>query len=486
MEILILKGFVFLILYSSFTGMKHYYKIINPFLALIIVVQFYSCATYYQMNNDFQSKFQKGQFEQSLNYLENKKKGGKGKDRLLFYFDKGVVCNILGKYELSNEYFTQADLYIEDFQRNYGFEMLAIISNPMVKPYKAEDYENVMVQYYKAKNFMALGNYEAALVEAKRLNEKLNKLSDIHKKKITYKQDAFAHLLMGLVYDANKDFNNAFIAYRNAYNIYKDSYIKNYGVAIPEQLKKDILRTAAKTGLWDEVDFFEKQWNVKYVEENNTGGEAVFFWQNGLGPVKSEWSLNFTVLPGEAGYITFVNDEWGFNLPFYVGNADERKRLIDLKIVRVAIPKFNERFLLFNNATLNIAGKTIPFQLTQNINNIAIQSLKDRMLRELGVALLRMALKQAAETAARKNEKEGLGFALSIFNAVTERADTRNWQTLPHSIYYSRVNLTQGKHEISINTTGRRGNVSKTDFIEITENGTKFYTFHNVESTTLR
>jgi hypothetical protein len=463
--------------------MKYYQKFIKLFLALIIVVQFYSCATYYQMNNDFQSKFQKGQFEQSLSFLENKKKGGKGKDRLLYYFDKGVVCNILGRHQLSNEYFTQADLYIEDFQRNYGYEMLAIISNPMVKPYKAEDFENVMIQYYKAKNYLALGDYSAALVEAKKLNEKLNQISDIHKKKITYKQDAFGHLLMGLVYDANKDYNNAFIAYRNAYNVYKDDYSKDYGVNAPEQLKKDILRTAAKTGLWDEIDFFEKQWNTKYVEEKHSGGEAVLFWQNGLGPVKSEWSINFTILPGQVGYVTFVNEEWGINLPFYVGNADERNRLVDLKIVRVAIPKFNERFSMYNRATINLAGKTGAFELAQDINKIAIQNLKDRMLRELGVALLRVALKQAAEITARKNDKDGLGMALSIFNAITEKADTRNWQTLPHDIFYTRINLPAGKHEFIVNTSGKRGNISKNGFVEIRNNQTTFHTINSVETT---
>jgi hypothetical protein len=463
--------------------MKEFQKIIKLFIALVIVVQFYSCATYYQANYDFQSKFQKGQFEQSLSFLDNKKKAGKGKDRLLYYFDKGVVCNILGKHQLSNEYFTQADLYIEDFQRNYGYEMLAIISNPMVKPYKAEDFENVMIQYYKAKNYLALGDYNAALVEAKRLNEKLNKISDIHKKKITYKQDAFGHLLMGLVYDANKDYNNAFIAYRNAYNVYKDDYSIDYGVNAPLQLKKDILRTAAKTGLWDEVDFFEKQWNIKYAEEKSNGGEAVFFWQNGLVPVKAEWSINFTIMPGNAGYVTFVNKEWGVNLPFYVGNAEERNRLADLKIVRVAIPKFEERFSMYNKAFVSFEAKTTEFELAQDINKVAIQNLKDRMLRELGVALLRVALKQTAEIAARKNDKDGLGMALSILNAVTEKADTRNWQTLPHAISYTRISLPEGRHEFTVNTTGKRGNISKNVFIDIKNNQTTFHTINSVETT---
>lgn len=33
----------------------------------------------------------------------------------------------------------------------------------------------------------------------------------------------------------------------------------------------------------------------------------------------------------------------------------------------------------------------------------------------------------------------GLGLAVGIFNFVTENTNTRNWQTLPHSIYYTRI-----------------------------------------------
>lgn len=448
---------------------------------LFLLTQLVSCATYYQMNSDFQTEFQRGNIEQALKVLDNKKKAEKGKNRFLFFADKAIVCNMLGKYELSNEYFTQADLYIEDFNKNYGYEILAIFTNPMVKPYQAENYENVMIQYYKAKNYMALGNYDAALVEAKRLNEKLLKISDIQKKNTTYKRDAFGHLLMGLIYDANKDDNNAFIAYRNAYNIYVEDYAKDYKVNAPEQLKKDLLRTAATTGLWDEVNYYEKQWNTKYIPAEKTNNDAVIFWHNGLIPVKAEWSINFTVMPGNNGNITFVNQEFGFSFPFYVNTPDERQRLTDLKIIRVAVPKFNERTPLFNKAQITSGSFTQSLEIAQNLNNIAFQNLRDRTLRDLGVSLLRMALKQAAEAAARKNEKQGIGFAIGLLNAITEKAETRNWQTLPHDIYYTRLPI--NNNEFNFNANGNRGNTNKRFKISAPIKGnTYFYTTYTLES----
>src|SRR5690606_12156763 len=152
---------------------------------------------------------------------------------------------------------------------------------------------------------------------------------------------------------------------------------------------------------------YRKQWNLTYSEEKQThSGSMVVLWHNGLSPVKSEWSINFTILPGEVGFVTFVNEEWGVNFPFYVGNSNDRQKLTDLKIVRMAIHKFIERPTVYSHSSISVAGKKMALEQTQNINGIAIQNLKDRMLREFGVALLRLALKQAAETAARKSDKE--------------------------------------------------------------------------------
>lgn len=471
----------------SLSDMKMQEEIYTKLSLLFIVVLFNSCATYYQIHYDFHRHFESGRLEEALKYLDSNKRAARGKDRFLYYVDKATVCNMLGKTSLSLEYFRQADLYIEDFQKNYGTELVALFTNPMIKPYKPEDFENVLIQYYQAKNFLSEKKFDAALIETRRLNEKLLVISDKHKKHITYKHDAFGHLLMGLIYDANNDANNAFIAYRNAYKIYVDEYSKYYGVQAPEQLKKDILRTAARTGLWDEVNYYERLWQMSYRSEEiaPNDGQVILFWHNGLGPVKSEWSINFTILPAEAGFVTFVSDEWGMQFPFYVENADDRRQLTDMKFIRVAVPRFVERKNVYQQGIVSVAGRQYFFELAQDIHNIATQNLKDRIWRELGTALLRMALKQSAETALRRSDKkrgDSLGFALSIVNALTEKADTRNWQTLPHDIYYTRINLPAGDYEFSVHLTGKVSNDTKRFQLKIKPNETVFHTVYSIDA----
>ena len=77
-------------------------------------------------------------------------------NRMLYWCNRGTVSFFQGKYEESNTYFNDADLYVEDYRKSFGNEALALVSNPMVKPYKPEDVEAVMVHYYKALNFIYL------------------------------------------------------------------------------------------------------------------------------------------------------------------------------------------------------------------------------------------------------------------------------------------------------------------------------------------
>ncbi len=59
---------------------------------------------------------------------------------------------------------------------------MALITNPMVKPYRPEDFEAVLVHFYKALNFIYLKNYEGALIECLRVNIVLQQLNDKYKK----------------------------------------------------------------------------------------------------------------------------------------------------------------------------------------------------------------------------------------------------------------------------------------------------------------
>jgi hypothetical protein len=445
---------------------------------------FSSCATYYQRNIKFQAQVSEGDFTKAKDYLE-KDKSKKGKNRILYLFNKGWVEWMMNQNNESNISLDEADKMAEDYQKNYGMEALALISNPGIKPYKAEDFEIVMINYFKALNYLNIGKYKEALVEVRRINEKLNQLNDKYPDhKNRYQNDAFANIVMGLIYDANKEYNDAFIAYRNAIDIYENSYLKNFNLSIPEQLKYDLLRAAYRVGFNEELRFYEQKFNMKYQVKPNDGGELVFFWHNGLGPIKSEWSINFAKTSNKDGFVTFANEQYGMSFPIYIGDKSENEKsgFSKLSFLRIAFPKYIERKPIYSNAELISNGTINQLQIAQDINGIAFKTLNDRMLREMGTAILRMATKKALEAAARK-ENDDLGSAISIVNALTEKADTRNWQTLPYQIAYTRVSLPEGENTVDFKMTSSTV-TAKTQTLKfnISKGKTTFFTFSSLDS----
>ncbi|MCW3786909.1 COG3014 family protein [Plebeiibacterium sediminum] len=441
-----------------------------------------SCATYYQKNYQLQNYIVSGDFNAAEKLLNKDTKSEKGINRVLFYMNQGMVNFTLGNYEKSNYYLNKADLYNEDYKSGYGNEALALISNPMVKPYKPEDFENVMVHYYKSLNYLMLQNYEEALVECRRVNIILQQLNDKYKKtKNKYSNDAFAHNLMGMIYDASGDKNNAFIAYRNAYEAYENSYSKLFNVKTPDQLKKDLVRTAYQSGLEQEYSNFSNLFNLEYNPESEPDGSLVFLWMNGFGPVKSEWSINFINSGYNDGWITFANEEYGLNFPIYIGNRkkNEQSAFRNLSFVRIAFPKYIEREPVYKQASVRIDSLHFNLELSQDINAIAFQSLQDRMVRELANGIARLVTKKALEQIAN-SENKNLGSVISIINAITEKADTRNWQSLPYSIYYSRIPLKEGKNKIELEI-GQGQQKEKLEF-NIKKGEDIFFTYHQLES----
>lgn len=448
----------------------------------------WGCATYYKQHQLFNEKFYSGDVEQANQILDNNKKDQRNKNKVLYYLNKGTLLWMMQNYDQSSKFFLLADHYIEDQGRNLGASALSLITNPTVKPYKPEDFESVLIHFYQTLNFLHMNNMQEALVECRRMNEKLYLLNDKYKsnQKNRYNDDAFAHVLMGLIYEATGDTNNAFIAYRNAYNIYQDNYTKNFDTPAPDQLKRDILRTAKLTGLDDQYNQYKKIFQCSYNAPSPDQGEIIFFWMNGLGPIKSEWSINFTTLSKGDGLLTLANEGENMNFPLPLSSLSTQKQtaLKDLDFLRIAFPKYMERRPIYSQANIWINDSLQqPMERAENINAIAFKTLKDRMIREMANSILRLATKKAMENYAR-SKNDNLGTLLSIANALTEKADTRNWQTLPHSIYYTRIRLPQGTHRIKLSLQSPSGlQQQQQEFtFNVKKGETQFFSFHNLES----
>jgi hypothetical protein len=437
----------------------------NYAVMLIFSLFISSCATYYQRSQELMTAVYANNLESAEKLLQDDAKWEKKRNNLLlFYLNKGTILWMSGKYNESNVYFQKADYFVEDYNKSIGSSVISILGSPKFTTYAGENFEQIMLHYYTVINYMKLQKLDEALIEAKRMLLKMQRITDAYKSENKYKRDAFAHTLVGIVYDARKEYNDAFIAYRNAWEVYKEDYSVQLNTAIPAQLKLDILRTAYLTGFFDEVRFFEKEFGIKYSpNNNNNSGELVAFWNNGLGPVKDELSINISIIPQGNGYVQFVNYELGIAFPMYVGEEDS-KGLADMRFIRMALPKYISRVSIFQQAKLRSNGTIFQFNLAQDINAIAYKSLQDRMLKELSAGILRLALKQlAVHKASQDKQKEGLALAASVLGAISEHADTRNWQLLPSDISYTRMRLDTGNQVVTFEASGENGAQVKKD-----------------------
>ena len=440
-----------------------------------------SCASYRQQSADYYAELEQGNYAQAEKALNKTRLLKKNRNRLLWLLEKGKLAHLQGNWVESNRHFNEADEIMESDRNSFGDVALSNLLNPMMKHYRAEDFEKYLVHYYKAINYMQLNDDEAALVEARRITLRTYMQDDKVGSKDKYKEDAFSFSLQGMIYEAANDINNAFIAYRNAVDVYLEANGRHYGTSLPTQLKKDVLRLAAQNAFTDELERYERLLGMNYQPEATPeGGELVLFWENGTVPVKVQEDFYFSVIKGAGGGL-FFNDSRGMynNIPFNggVGYNNDDINITDLRGFHVALPRYEAQPPLYSHAVILANGKSFAFEKAEDIANLATSTLKERMLRELTNTLTRMAIKKLAEAAVRhagssgsssgksgeedrkkeqkkKNQREALALGLQLFNMATEKADTRNWQSLPQTIYYARIPLQKGENKLVVTLQG--------------------------------
>lgn len=447
-------------------------------VALLLLIVFQSCGTYNTNTSDIESNLFNGEFDKAVTSIDKNKFLLKDRNRLLYLMEKGKVEHLRGNYDASNALFEQAYIMLDDrIKTNTGQAIAAKFTNPMAEPYKGEDFEKVTIHYYKALNYFMQGMPNEALVEAKRINIKLLEFNEKYSEnKNKYSEDAFSQILQGIIYESTGDINNAFIAYRNAYEIYERNNNQYFGVPLPEQLKQDLLRTTKWLGFREEHAQYLSKFGLAPENKSSTQksknieslspapaaevtGEAIVFWENGLGPAKDQ--IVITASGGGAFfYGTYMDDNIveEILIPIPTGT--------DIGYVNaIAIPKYRKRPSYYTRATVVVGDKEQPIELAQDFYPIAKQCLRDRTLRETIDLVLRFASKKAASAGLKAGFKELLGedagdlagLAGDIAGAVTEKADTRNWQTLPATIGYARLPLKEGINNFTIKKYGPEG-----------------------------
>lgn len=183
-------------------------SIVRPLLVVCAAAVLSGCAT--ARLNDARDQFRRGNAAgaaQTLDHLD-----AKGKDRVLILMERGTVRQAAGQYEQSAADFIRAHEELEKMTTiQVGQDTTSLVINDNVQDFRGAPYERTMIHVFAAMSHLAVGAFENAAVEARRIIQSLTPEA-----KGDYPDDAFSHYMAGFCLQMMDDPSNASLQYRKA------------------------------------------------------------------------------------------------------------------------------------------------------------------------------------------------------------------------------------------------------------------------------
>lgn len=462
-----------------------------PFLAALVLLT--GCGPSVNRYLLIEQSLLAGDPQRAAAIVEQTEKEYGAKGRVLYDMDRGMVLQLAGHYQQSSAALERAEEEVERlYTRTIRSETAAFLTNDNVLPYEGDAYEHVMINVIKAINYAAQGQLQGALVEARRIDHRLNVLSDRVKDATKYRNDGFARYVCGILYEAVGDLNNAFIAYRNAYEAYgaMSGWLK---MSAPPSLRADLLRTAEALDLAIEFTEYRQAFpDVAWqpIASQERLAQVVLISYNGRAPRKEDLFLDLPISL-DAAQLVLLN-RGVFRSPYQRDRvADSILYGLNGRVVRVALPRLvpqktqvtSERMTLTDSIGQPV---TVRSEVAQNITALAEKSLAERLPGITVKALARAATKYAmaegamigAQHAAGKDAAPWVGLLVGLvahgMAVASEEADKRSWQTLPDEIHVARAWVPPGQYQVSIQPSGQGATTKEGYTIALTEGQTMF------------
>jgi hypothetical protein len=127
------------------------------------------CRTYEQQNRVIQYWHQGSMTNAVAEATKMADKNANNKDAIVWRLEQGAVLRGAGQYEASNKAFDQAQAKIDDYATKakvrLGQETGALLSNQAELDYEGRAYDGIMLNTYKALNYLQLGEPDKTRVE---------------------------------------------------------------------------------------------------------------------------------------------------------------------------------------------------------------------------------------------------------------------------------------------------------------------------------
>jgi hypothetical protein len=377
--------------------MRSYYRPIGFTLIVCLVIS--GCAT--TPLDKARHQFEQGKPKAAIATLESEGTHSK-RSALLFLMNKGLIFHSLGDYKSSAQELRQAAKLMDSQDYiSLSQQTTTLLINDWAANYKGEYSERLWVHTYQMMNYLLLGQYDSAAVEARQ------SINVIKKHPQPLKDDWFTQTLMGLSFESTEKINDAYIIYKKlAENMPNPAAIARPLSSIAQQLgfSKDERKYTALTPS-----------KLKGLEPTKQG-ELILFFANGFIPQKT------------SGEIYAPPD------------------------IRISFPRYEDSYTSSPSFQVHVDSEEAPFTVVaSNLATIAKASLDARGKAIFAKHAARVGIKQSLVHNLKK-DNEAAAELLNLLFFLLENADTRGWDTLPENLAMLRIPLTPGTHDIVIRT----------------------------------
>lgn len=414
----------------------------NFFFAAILLVLasgLTGCSTYNEQNR-FAAPWMQGDLATAEKEATRKAdKAAGSKDEIIWRLEQAAILRTAGKYDESNAAFEQAqekiDRYAERAKVKVGAEAGALFSNQANVPYRGRSYDGIMLNTYRALNFLAKHDLDKARVEIIRAYQRQQDAVEDNRRRIEQTQEALDKekekrriekaekdpAFRGSVKQtySNLDSLKAYGDYVNPFTVYVDGLIFLAGAVDNSDLER------ARKSFERAATFTE---NNKFVKADLDALEAA---------VRGK-------LVEKVTYVIFEN-----------GRAPLRNQ------VRIDIPLFFTRLSYLGAAfpTLELQGGALSAlkvtaggtnettALLASMDSVIAQDFKNELPSIITKTIAATVAKGAASYALNEvANQEGGGIAglisqvgTAVYQLAVNIADLRTWTTLPKEIQIARI-----------------------------------------------
>ncbi|MDR1909988.1 MAG: hypothetical protein LBQ35_08770 [Spirochaetaceae bacterium] len=385
-----------------------------------------------------------GDFEGALAALESGRQGQElylPGDAILLYLDRGILEHYAGRYgESAADLEAAEDLIRAAYTRSISQGIASYILNDNVRDYAGEDYEDLYINVFAALDYYHRGDSQGALVEIRKLTEKLDFLAAKYAEDAARIEEYARSRVEGITLpQAPPPVNLA------------DSALARYlsgifyrGMGLRDDARIDFARLA-------------DLWGASRSVQSGPLPKALAL----SGPRGQERNAELDIPPGQArlnvlGFTGLgpikVEEQVRVFFPFpYVPDG------------YITIPALRERPSVINGVELTVEGPaysgSVGLYPIENMGAVMAAAFSQKYQVTLAKTFVRTVIKYLAAEMAGRSATEQSGSELFGFIAAraakaaadaTERADTRSSRYLPSLAWAGGINLPPGNYAVTV------------------------------------